>query len=205
MASKRTLKHVTGLKEVEAMLDSLTDSKFRKAALRAAGRKALDPVKTTLQSKIPVGDSEQDSYKHYQGSSKKEGYTSGDLRNGVKIKIAVNTDKKIRTNSSGFAKGNMTSELFATVTFDNHVYKLASILENGRQKRVAKTRNGKVFHYFGSPTDMVQRDIGTFKGKHFVSSTFAEHESSMVERFRVELIGSIDKQVKKMEKANARK
>lgn len=200
MALQRTKKTVTGLKEVEAMLDSLVDPKFRKAALRNAGRRTMNPVKERLQANIPVGSSDKSSYKHYQGSSKKEGYTSGDLRNGVKVKLSVNTDKKIKTNKSGYAKKGMEAELVASVTFDNHVYKLASILENGRTKRVATTRNGKVFHYFGKPTDNVKRDIGTFTPRNFVSQTFAECESLMTKNFRDEMIGSIKKQVKLMEK-----
>lgn len=205
MAVSRKLKHIKGLDDVEKLLDGLTDAKFRKNALRNAGRKAMAPVKETLKSKIPSGVSDDSSYKHYQGSSKKEGYTSGDLREGVKLKIAVNTDKKIRTDRNGYAKGNLASELFANVTFDNHVYKLASILENGRTKRTATTRNGKVFHYYGKRTDMVQRDIGTTAPKHFVASTFAECEGTMVQIFKRELIGSIEKQYKAMSKANARK
>ncbi|MCU8498495.1 hypothetical protein M2G70_07430 [Vibrio vulnificus] len=201
----KELKHVSGLKELDAMLDSLVDPKFRGKALRQAGRKAMLPVVQTLKSNIPSGVSGTESYEHYQGSSKKEGYTSGDLREGVKLKMRVNTTKDIKTKSSGYAVDAMSAEMFANVTFDNHVYKLAAILENGRQKRIATTRNGKVFHSWGKPTDFVQRDIGETQGKHFVSKTFAEHESSMVDRFKTEIIEAVKKQTKAMEKAHAGK
>ncbi|ENM2831974.1 hypothetical protein AB6Q85_002321 [Vibrio cholerae] len=201
----KTLKHISGLSEVDKMLDSLTDPKFRAKALRMAGRKAMIPVVDTLKSKIPSGVSDKSSYDHYQGSSKKEGYQSGELRDGVKLKMIINTTKDIKTKSNGYAKDNMTAEMFANVTFDNHVYKLAAKLENGRQKRVATTRNGKVFHSWGKPTDDVQRDIGETQGKHFVSSTYAEHESSMADRFKTEIVSAIKKQSKAMEKNNARK
>lgn len=203
MSLNRNLKHVKGLDKLDKMLDSLVDPKFRARALRNAGRKAMNPVKETLKSKIPAGNSDDSSYEHYQGSSKKQGYTSGDLREGVKIKMIVNTEKDIKTGSDGYAKDPMKAEMFANVTFDNHVYKLAAILENGRQRRVATTRNGKVFHSWGNPTDDVKRDIGEFKGKNFVAETYAEHESQMVSRFREDLIKSIRLQAKKMEKANA--
>lgn len=199
MAVKRNLQAVKGLKEVEAMLDSLTDPKFRERALRNAGRRALKPVKEKLQANVPSGTSDTSSYPHYT-SYKGTGYQSGDLRDGVVIKVKVNTSKKIRTNADGFAKDGQQAELVANVTFKDHLYKLASILENGRTKRIAKTEDGKVFHFMGRPTNQVERDIGTTSPKHFISQTFAQCESNMVKDFKVELIGSIHKQVKAMEK-----
>ncbi|WMB74219.1 hypothetical protein RA178_06280 [Shewanella oncorhynchi] len=199
----RQMKHVKGLDSVDKLLDSLTDPKFRKAALRSAARKAMAPVKEALQSNIrsSVSNSDTSSYEHYTSSKGKQGYSSGDLEKGVKLSISVNTDKNIKIKSNGFATDKQSGELFANVTFDNHTAKLAAILENGRTKRVATTRNGKVFHYFGNPTDLVQRDISTTSGKHFVSNTFAEQEHLMVDRFKKELITAIATQTKKMEKA----
>lgn len=201
MSINRDLKHVQGLKELDKLLDSLVDPKFRKAALRNAARKAMEPVKESLKSKIPNGDSDQSSYKYYKDG---KGYTSGDLKKGVKLRIKVNTDKKIKVKSNGYAKDGQQAELVADVTFDYKVYGLAKILENGRQRRVATTRNGKVFHAWGKPTDDVKRDIGTFEGKNFVSATYAEQEGLMVDRFKKELTTSIKKQVRKMEKANGK-
>ncbi|HHG3075756.1 TPA: hypothetical protein ACPVXB_001014 [Vibrio parahaemolyticus] len=199
MAIQSNRKTVEGLKEVEKMLDSLTDPKFRARALRTAGRKAMNPVKQKLISNIPTGSSETHSYKHYQGSTKKEGYTSGDLKDGVKLQVIVNTTKDIKAKNTGFG-GKQSAELFTNLTFDNHVYKLASILEHGRTKRIAKTRGDKVFHSYGKPTDYIQRDIGQFQGTNFVSKTFAECESSIVDSFKRELTQSIQQQAKKMAK-----
>ncbi|EJG0782045.1 hypothetical protein C2F72_RS01355 [Vibrio parahaemolyticus] len=200
MSIKRQLKHIQGLDDVEKMLDGLIDPKFRARAMRNAGRKALQPVKATLESKLPVGGGDEESYKHYESYTGKKGYKSGDLRKGVKIKIKSNSDKEIKVSKSGSVKSDQSAELFAQVTFENHLIKLASILENGRQKRVAKTRNGKVFHYYGKPTDNVQRDIGITAPRNFISETFAEHESKIVENFRDELIKSIQRQAKAYER-----
>lgn len=199
MAIQRTTKTVQGLKELDAMLDSLTDPKFRKAALRNAGRKAMTPVKLALIDNVPESDNpdEPSSYAHY-----KDGYKSGDLKRGVKLSVTVNTDKNIKINKSGFANTKQAGELYTNVTFDSSVYGLAMILENGRSKREATTKAGKVFHVYGNRTDKVKRDIGTFEGKNFVSRTFAEQESAMTERFKEELTNSITKQAKKMAKAN---
>ena len=195
------IKTVSGLKELDNLLDSLVDPKFRRTALRTAARKTLTPVKAVLQSKLPDGGEDESSYSHYNNG---QGYKSGDLRNGVKISISVNTDKKIKTKSDGYAKDKQSAELVAEVTFKKPLIKLAMILENGRSKRVATTRNGKQFHTFGKPTDYVKRDIGVTQGMHFVSSTAAECEASMVTDFSRELTLSISKQVKKMEKKNGK-
>ena len=196
MAIQRKLKHVDGLKELDALLDSLVDPKFRGRALRNAGRKAMEPVKTTLESKLPIGDGDEESYKHYESYTGKKGYQSGDLRKGVKLRVSVNSDKDIKVSKSGSVSGKQKSELYTVVTFDNHLAKLANVLEHGRQKRVATTKNGKLFHYYGNKTDMVQRDIGTTAPKNFVSETFAQCETSMVDTFKQELIKSIEKQAK---------
>ncbi|MGF1787097.1 hypothetical protein L4D00_14980 [Photobacterium swingsii] len=202
MASVRKLKTVTGLKEVDALLDSLVDPKFRKNALRAGAKKAMEPVKDTLISKIPDGAGTDDSsYAHYNDG---KGYQSGDLKRGVKLQIKINTDKDIKVKRNGHVKDDQQGELYANVTFKNDVYRLASVLENGRSKRLAKTRNGKVFHAWGNPTDMVQRDIGTTTGKNFVSETFTQHESDITNTFKKELITAIEKQAKKMAKAKSK-
>ena len=203
MAIQRKYKHIDGLKELDEMLDALIDPKFRARALRAAARKSLQPVKATLESKLPAGGSAEDSYKHYE-SSKGKGYKPGDLRKGVRIKIKINTDKNIKVSKSGKINDNQKSELYSNVTFDSHVYKLASILENGRTKRVATTGNGKVFHAWGNPTDQVKRDIGETAPRNFVSSTFAEHETDIAETFKKELTKSIIQQQKKYDKEQKR-
>lgn len=197
----RQMKHVKGLDALDKMLDSLTDPKFRKAALRSAGRKAMEPVKQALQAKImaDTSTSDESSYKHYQ-SSAGEGYQSGDLAKGVKISVTVNTDKAIKLKANGFATDKQGGELFVNVSFKNSVAKLAAILENGRSKRIATTKNSNVFHYFGNPTNQVQRDIGITQGKNYVSNTYAEQEHLIADRFKKEITQSIAIQTKKMEK-----
>ncbi|EHM6953368.1 hypothetical protein KGV31_002167 [Vibrio parahaemolyticus] len=198
MAIQRTLKHVDGLKELDAMLDSLIDPKFRARALRNAGRNAMRPVRASLESKLPEGKEDIDD-PHYESSYGK-GYKSGDLKKGVRLSVTVNTEKAIKVTKSGNVKDKQRAELYVNLGFKPHLIKLASILENGRQKRAAKTSMGKVFHYYGHKTDMVVRDIGTTAPKHFISSTFAEQESLIVERFKTDLTKSIQRQAKAMAK-----
>ncbi|WP_347368023.1 hypothetical protein [Vibrio vulnificus] len=195
MAIQRKLKHVEGLDELDKMLDSLVDPKFRGRALRNAAKKTMRPVKETLESKLPDSGQEQHTYKHYESYTGKKGYKSGDLKKGVKLSITTNSDKKIKTSKSGKINGKQLSELHTVLTFDKHLIKLASILEHGRHNRLAKSRK-KVFYYYGNKTDAIQRDIGTTTPKNFVSETFAEHESQIVKTFAKELTKTIERQAK---------
>ncbi|EGR0698862.1 hypothetical protein EX461_24315 [Vibrio parahaemolyticus] len=103
-------------------------------------------------------------------------------------------------SKKGSVNKKQKSELYACVNFEKHLIKLASILENGRQKRVATARNGNVFHYYGKPTDKVKRDIGVTEPRNFLSETFTEHETLMLNTFKTELINSIAKQAKSYER-----
>lgn len=204
MAVQKRFKHVSGLKELDALLDGLTDEKFRKAALRAAAKKTLAPVAEVLKSKLPSGSSSESSYSHYESYTGKKGYNPGDLRNGVKTSIKLNTGKDIKTDRNGNIRDGQRSELQSAITFDSHVYKLASILENGRSKRVAQTNDGKVFHMYGKATDKTHRDIGTTEPRNFVSSTFAQCETAMTENFKHELTQSITQQAKRLQRKKAK-
>lgn len=197
----KKLKHVDGLKELDAMLDGLIDPKFRARALRTAARETMKPVETALKSKLPAGGEEKLSYKHYGA----DGYSPGDLRNGTKITIRVNSNKAIKQNSSGEIKKNSRNELWASVGFKSHLVKLANILEHGRSRRVASTEDGKVFHVYGNPTDMTERDIGTFDGKGFVLATELECEAKMVNDFKVSLTASVEREARRLNKPRRKK
>ncbi|MGL4843819.1 MAG: hypothetical protein ACRC2Y_04265 [Aeromonas veronii] len=200
MAVNKKLKHVQGLAELDAMLDSLIDPKFRARALRAAGKQTLLPVEQVLKSKLPDGGSDHPSYKHYG----QDGYKAGDLKAGTKIALKVNTTKPIKTDKHGNPKKGQQSELYGIVTFKPKLVKLANILEHGRTRRIAKTDDGNVFHFYGHKTDKTERDIGITEPKNFISSTSTECESAMVETFKRNLIDSINKEVKKHERAQKR-
>ena len=200
MAVQKKLKHVQGLAELDAMLEGLIDPKFRARALRAAGKATLQPVEQVLKSKLPDGGSDHPSYKHYG----QDGYKAGDLKAGTKTMIKVNTAKPIKTDKKGNPRKGQLSELYGIVTFQPKLVKLANILEHGRTRRIARTEDGKVFHYYGHRTDKTERDIGTTEPKNFISSTSTECEPLMVETFRINLLESINKEVKKHERAMKR-
>ncbi|MGL4765215.1 MAG: hypothetical protein ACRC2N_09345 [Aeromonas sp.] len=197
MAVQKKLKHVQGLAELDAMLESLIDPKFRARALRKAGKATLQPVEQVLKSKLPDGGSDHPSYKHYG----QDGYTAGDLKNGTRITMKVNTAKPVKTDKKGNVAKGQRSELYGIVTFKPKLVKLANILEHGRTKRIARTDDGNVFNFYGKPTDKTERDIGTTEPKNFISSTVTECESAMVETFKNSLLDSVTKEVKRQERA----
>ena len=164
-----------GLGDLNTLLDSLTDPKFRAAALRASAKKAMEPVKQVLESKAP--------------SMVKAGVTS---------KTVVNTNKKMKINR---IKEQDRGEIFSQVTFVNEYYGMAMILEHGRSKRLAKTEDGKVFHSWGKATKYVERDIGTTEPKNFVSETATQTEAVMVNTFAESLKTEVEKQFKRMNRA----
>lgn len=194
MAIQKKLKHVQGLAELDALLDGLTDPKFRAKALRSAAKATMTPVQQTLIEKLPEGGKDHPSYKHYGAT----GYKSGDLRAGTRIVTTVNTTRPIKTDKQGNVKKGQRSELFSSVTFKPQLIKLANILEHGRTKRVARTEDGNVFHFYGHRTDKTERDIGTTEPKNFVSSTATECESTMVETFKTNLTNSIALEAKRL-------
>ncbi|MGL6606613.1 hypothetical protein [Aeromonas hydrophila] len=169
---------MTGLGDMNKLLDSLTDPKFRAAALRRSAKQAMEPVKQALESKAPSL-----------------------VKPGVVLKTVVNTNKKMKINR---IKQQDRGELFSQVTFTNEYYGMAAILEHGRSKRLAKTRDGKVFYSWGKATKFVERDIGTTEPKNFVSETAAQTELSMINRFSESLVTAVEQQAKRMKRARGK-
>ncbi|CAJ1855491.1 hypothetical protein HLBENOHH_02472 [Aeromonas dhakensis] len=169
---------MTGLGNLDKLLDSLTDPKFRAAALRRSAKQAMEPVKQVLESKAPSL-----------------------VKPGVVLQTTVNTNKKMKINR---IKQQDRGELFSQVTFKNDYYGMAMILEHGRSKRLAKTSDGKVFHSWGKATKYVERDIGTTEPKNFVSETATQTEALMVNTFSSALVSEVEKQAKRMNRARGK-
>ena len=66
---------IRGKRELDQMLDQLTDPKFRAAALRKAAKVTMEPVKDSLITASP-----------------------SELKDGVVIRTTVNTTKEIKTS-----------------------------------------------------------------------------------------------------------
>lgn len=179
----RDSRHINGLENLDKLLESLTDPKFRRAALRNSAKVALQPVKKTMEDKAPSV-----------------------LKSDVVVRIKVNTDKKMKVK--GFVKEDKYNELYSQVTFDskrgthgnNSAYGLAMVLNYGRRNPLARVKGDSKFHAWGTPTSESHRYIGTTEGTHFVDAVRFESEPDIEKRFRETLLIEIDKQVKKQDR-----
>lgn len=187
----RDSKHIKGLDNLNKLLDSLVDPKFRARALRNAAKQTLAPVKESLQAASPEM-----------------------LKNDVVIKTTVNTNKKIKIPQSGYIPDKKYNELYAEVTFDmkkgkygtESAYGMAMILELGRRNPLARaSKEGDGFKVFGKVTDEAFRYIGTTKGLYFVERIRHQQALAMEENFKKLLLQEIESEIRKQDKRNSKK
>ncbi|MFQ2602895.1 hypothetical protein ACK30G_08470 [Aeromonas caviae] len=187
----RDSKHIKGLDNLNKLLDSLVDPKFRARALRNAAKQTLAPVKEALQAAAPEM-----------------------LKNDVVIKTTVNTNKKIKIPKSGYIPDKKYNELFAEVTFDmkrgkygtESAYGMAMILELGRRNPLARaSKEGDGFKVFGKITDEVFRYIGTTQGLYFVERIRHQQEQAMEDNFKKFLLQEVENEIRKQDKRNSKK
>ncbi|NEX74800.1 hypothetical protein [Aeromonas rivipollensis] len=174
--------NVQGLKELNDLLDSLTDPKFRKAALRATAKRVMTPVKSTMIENAP-----------------------SEIKNDVVIKTKVNTNNKKLGNIKGFIKEDKFNELYSEVTFsykkgthgDESAYGMAMIYNYGRRNPLAKVSGDSKFHVFGNPTNEHLRYIGKTPGTYFVDKVRFEAEPKIRSDFEKYFLEEVEKQIKK--------
>ncbi len=184
MAIKRRTK-ITGLDNLNKMLDAITDPKYRAKILRKAGNVTLKSVEGVMIANSP-----------------------NSLKDQTKRQLVVNTNKPIKINRKGFIAEKKFHELWGQVTFKPGIegFGLAMILENGRDdsqgdlKRDGSTK----WHSWGNPTSETIRNIGTTKPLRFVEKTFFQVEKSMAITFGNTLLEEIKKEVKRHSKRNAK-
>ncbi|MEB6640865.1 hypothetical protein MXM19_08395 [Aeromonas caviae] len=186
----RDSKHIKGLDNLNKLLDSLVDPKFRARALRSAAKQTLAPVKEAVQAAAPAL-----------------------IKDDVVIKVIVNTSKKIKIPQSGYIPDKKYNELYAEVTFDmkkgkygtESAYGMAMILELGRRNPLARAGKGEGFKVFGKVTDEAFRYIGTTKGLYFVERIRHQQKQAMEENFLKFLLQEVEKEIKKQDKRNSKK
>lgn len=175
------MKTMTGLDELNSLLDSITNPKFRARALRKSAKETMIPVKTTLDNNAPSM-----------------------LKDKSIIRITVNTNKELKP-SKRFLNDKKYNELYSEVTYKNEDYGMAMILENGRKQNMAEVSDGKKWHTYGKATDETSRDIGTTEGLHFVEQTRFECEDEMAIGFGNKLLAQVEAEIKKQDKRAKRK
>jgi hypothetical protein len=181
-----------GLDDLNKLLDSLTDPKFRARTLRNAVKPVMEEVKQVMISAKP--DSIKDS--------------------DVVIKTKVNTGKAEKNGSKqGFIKSDKFNELYSEVTFktkrgeygEESAYGMATILNYGRNNPLARVSGDSKFHSFGKPTEESHRYIGVTQGLHFVEKVRFQNENKIAEDFGKRLLDEVEKEIKKQDKRKNRK
>jgi len=182
----RDNKNIQGLGDLEKLLDSLVDDKFRARALRNTAKGVMEPVKAALQEAMP----------------------SVINPNDVVIKTTVNTSKKLKLSKSGNLTDKKSSELYSEVTFNMNkgeygtesAYGIAMILELGRRNPLAKIGKGKTFKIYGKVTKETHRYIGSTEGLYFVKRVRFEQADNMLQNANRILRQEIENEIRKQDK-----
>lgn len=183
--------NISGLKELNDLLDSLTEPKFRARALRNSAKVSMESVKQEMINSLPTNMKPDD----------------------VVVKTKVNTDKKIGKVKKGYIKDDKYSELYSEVTFrtrkgeygEESAYGMATIMNYGRRNPLARVRGVSKFHSFGKPTEETHRYIGVTEGLHFVEKVRFSTEESLRSEFERNLEQELQTQIKKQDKYRKRK
>lgn len=186
MAIKRETFGVTGLNELDKALDSLTEDKFRKAALRNAGKKSMQVVLRDAKDNAPV-------LKDDRGGD----VIAGQLRDDIKMTTSVNISPLTK---SGKLSKNKTSELKVLVKTGKDTEDYALVTEFGRESyEVIRDKA------FGKNTESYKVTIGKIDPRPFLAPALDNNKNKVLNDFRDELEQAIIIQAKKMEKALRRK
>lgn len=180
-------KNIKGLDDLNNLLDSITDDRFRARALRNTAKQSMAPVKAALESAAPQM-----------------------IKNDVVIRTTVNTTKKNAIPKNGkWIADKKYNELYSEVTFKTNkigefggesAYGMAMILEYGRRNPLAKIGRGNSFKVFGKVTDEAFRHIGTTQGLYFVEKVRIEQEEQLRLNAEKILREQIEAEIRKQDK-----
>ena len=114
---------VKGMKELSKALDGLTEPKFRKAALRKAGKTSMSPVLTAVKAAAPVWTNL---------STLPKGSAPAALKRDIKMSTSVNVTPKV--SKSGKISKASRNELKVTIKTGKNTEKYALVSEYGRDE-----------------------------------------------------------------------
>ncbi|HHW4399880.1 TPA: hypothetical protein ACUNCG_000420 [Aeromonas hydrophila] len=180
-------KNIKGLDDLNRLLDSITDDKFRARALRNTAKKAMQPVKSAVEAAAPAI-----------------------LKGDVVIRTTVNTTKKTKIPNNGkWISDKKYNELYSEVSFKTNkteefggesAYGMAMILEFGRRNPLSKIGRGNTFKVFGKVTDEVFRYIGTTQGLYFVERVRVQTAEQLLNDAERILREEIENEIRKQDK-----
>lgn len=175
---------VDGLKGLSKALNGLTEPKFRKAALRTAGRKAMAPVLAAAKARAPVWT---------DTSTLPEGAKPGALRDDLRMSVSVNVEPKVGKN--GKITNSSKNELKVTIKTTKATEDYALVSEYGREEHTFMK-----YTVFGKPVLGFEATLPKLTPEPWLRPTFDGMQNKVVQDFASELEISIAKQAKKQQK-----
>ncbi len=174
---------VYGLDALDKALDGLTDVKFRKAALRRAGKKSMQVVLNQAKNDAPILKDETN------GEA-----VAGQLRDDIKMSTSVNIDP---TTKSGKISKNKDAELKVKVKTGKDTEDYALVTEFGREEYQVQRDQ-----IFGKNTKSYTVNIGKIEPRPFMAPALDDNKNKVLTDFAAELADEIILQGKKMAKSN---
>lgn len=175
---------ISGLSQLEKSLDQLTLPKFRKAALRTSGKKAMQKVLVDAKKNAPkakdVSNDSDDS--------------PTQLSDDIKMTTTVNVD--VKANKRGKIGTNKWSEMKVTVKTGKATEEYALVAEYGRDKYTIKRSKA-----FGKDTAAYDVTIGEIEPRPFLGPALHDNKEKVLTDFRRNLTDQIFIQAKKQEKS----
>lgn len=174
---------ITGLKELNKAFDALTDVKFRKAALRNAGKDLMKPVMVEAKRLAPTL---KDPAGHPNA-------IAGKLRDDIKMTTSVNVSPVTKSGKISKSKKN---ELTVTVKTGKATEDYAIVAEYGRE-RTTVIRN----EAFGKDTKPFFGVLPELQPKPYMRPALNSNYQRIFNDFAKTMGDEIIKQAKRQKKA----
>lgn len=175
---------INGMKETSKALDQLTVPKFRKAALRKAGKTAMSPVLSALKSAAPVWT---------DTSTLPKGAAPAALKNDLKQSISVNVEPRV--GKSGKVTKASMNELKVTIKTSKKTEDYALVSEYGREEH-----SFTKYTVFGKPVLGFTATLPKLTPKPWMRTTFDGMQKTVSKTFANELSKAIIFQAAKQKK-----
>jgi hypothetical protein len=175
---------INGMVETGKALKGLTEPKFRKAALRKAGKVAMSPVLSAVKTSAPA----------FTNLSKlPKGARPMALKNDIKMSVSVNISPSL--SKSGKITKSSQSELRVIIKTGKETEKYALVSEYGRV-----AHSFMKYTVFGKPVLGFVATLPELKPEPWMRPTYDRMQTAVAQNFADELAKSIIVQAKKQKK-----
>jgi hypothetical protein len=180
---------ISGFKQLEKGLNELTDGKFRVAALRAAGKAALTPLKEALVDAAPILK---------ETSILPTGSVKNALKDSIRLRQKVNKNPKLSKNKKRITNATK-SEYRGIIATGKEAAGYAIVSEYGRKQTTINR-----YSAFGKVTAAYEVDLPKLDPKPWIRPTFDKNVANVLFRFRRKLAEEITKKAKAQERKRKR-